>query len=231
MWLNFLGVYSAEDWVAVVLHQGPGDFLSKPIIALQSPTGAEVTSLCPTVLPVWKHGRCLPCLETSLCLCWLKYSHIMSYPTLYSWSVRGEADNTIRWWLCVELDVYISISPEGDVVKMLFCFECSTGSSFWLHLTSLLKLAGSQEWSDVTSYIWHSSVARSFAAAKPFDNKSNAGISTQFCHNRGWLLVMLLISSVWRKKEKVISWHFGTSWVPCSACRRAPSLSPKDEPI
>lgn len=33
-----------------------------------------------------------------------------------------EADNTIRWWRRLELNVYISINPEGKVVKMLFCF-------------------------------------------------------------------------------------------------------------
>lgn len=44
---------------------------SRPIIALQSPNGAEVTSPCPRhVLPAWKRGRCLPCLENlSLSVC------------------------------------------------------------------------------------------------------------------------------------------------------------------
>lgn len=166
--------------------------------------------------PVWK--------PLCVCLCWLKYSHIMSYPTLYFCS---EADDMIRWWLCLELDVYISISPEGDVVKMLFCFECSTGSSFWLHLTSLLKLAGSQEWSDVTSYIWHSSMARSFAAAKTPDNKSNAGISMQFHHNRGWLLVMFSISSVWRKKKKGNFLTFGDELGPMLCLKESSQPQPQ----
>lgn len=50
---------------------------------------------------------------------------------------------------------------------MLFCFQFSTGSLFWLHLTLLLKLAGNQKFSYMTSYLWHSSMAWSFIETNP----------------------------------------------------------------
>lgn len=95
-----------------------------------------------------------------------------------------EADSVIR---CLELDTYISINPGGSVVKMLFCFQFSTGSSFWLHSMFLLKPAGNQKFSYMTSYLWHSSVARSFAETKPSRRKSKIELAVQFSHNKGRL--------------------------------------------
>lgn len=107
----------------------------------------------------------------------------------------------------------ISISPEGSVGKVLFCFQFSTGSSFWLHLISLLKLAGNQKCSYMTSYLWHSSMAWSFAETNPPDNKSKIEISLQSVITREGCMAHFLLLLFHFEKKDTFFWTVTVIWI------------------